>query len=252
MPANTPMKTLVLALTLLGSLAGHAAETVIRSPADRVQLVELFTSEGCSSCPPADAWLSRLVADPSLWSRIVPVAFHVDYWDDLGWPDRFASAEHTDRQHLHGRIGNVRSVYTPGFVVDGKEWREWFAGEALPAPHGQPGPLVARVGGETVAVEFTPRNLARAGLEVVVARLGFGHVTQVERGENAGRALAHEFVVTGLARGRLERSDDGALTARLNLPTASVSSPREGLALWVTAPGSQRPLQAAGGFLPRP
>ena len=107
--------------------SAHAADELkFESRAGQhTSLVELYTSEGCSSCPPAEAWLSRLVASPQLWTEIVPVAFHVDYWDNLGWRDRFASAQWTARQRTYAANWGSDSVYTPGFVRDGREWRQW-------------------------------------------------------------------------------------------------------------------------------
>ena len=84
-----------------------ADNVVFESGAKKVQLLELFTSEGCSSCPPAEASLGRLVNDPRLWHEFVPVAFHVDYWDRLGWKDPFASAEWTKRQRLYAANWNA-------------------------------------------------------------------------------------------------------------------------------------------------
>src|ERR1700758_4469967 len=89
-------------------------------------LIELFTSEGCSSCPPAEKWLSQLKSNPDLWKKTVPVAFHVDYWDRLGWRDRFARPEFTLRQQHYAVGWRIGSVYTPNFVVNGREWKGWF------------------------------------------------------------------------------------------------------------------------------
>src|SRR5688572_1610666 len=95
----------------------------LQSPAQQVHLLELYTSEGCSSCPPADRWLSDLKDDPGLWKNFVPVAFHVDYWDHLGWKDKFARAAHTSRQRRYADEWGANTVYTPGLVLDGAEWR---------------------------------------------------------------------------------------------------------------------------------
>lgn len=102
-----------------------AAPFVIESPPERVALLELYTSEGCSSCPPADRWLSELKTNNELWTRVVPVAFHVDYWDYLGWPDRFAAASFSNRQREYALQGAVSTVYTPGLIYNGSEWRDW-------------------------------------------------------------------------------------------------------------------------------
>src|SRR5262245_10264750 len=96
-----------------------------QSPDRRTALLELFTSEGCSSCPPAEAWLSRLKESPCLWKDFVPVAFHVDYWDRLGWEDPWGSRAYSQRLQSYARSWRNDSVYTPGFVLNGKEWRAW-------------------------------------------------------------------------------------------------------------------------------
>ncbi len=98
-----------------------SAEIVIRSPETQVSLLELYTSEGCSSCPPADRWISKLKKDDRLWSSMIPVAFHVDYWDYIGWKDRFASPEYSLRQRNYARSKNLKTVYTPGFLLNGEE-----------------------------------------------------------------------------------------------------------------------------------
>ena len=88
------------------------AETRFESGPQQTVLVELYTSEGCSSCPPAEAWMSRLQGDPGLWKKFVPIAFHVDYWDRLGWRDRFSSRNWTERQSRYAALWQSESVYT--------------------------------------------------------------------------------------------------------------------------------------------
>jgi len=119
-------------------ISAGAGDIVLQSGPARASLLELYTSEGCSSCPPAEAWLSRLRDDARLWKEIVPVAFHVDYWDNLGWKDRFASAAFTARQRDYAARWNSGSVYTPGFVLDGQEWRGWFTGRGAAVPGHRP------------------------------------------------------------------------------------------------------------------
>jgi hypothetical protein len=245
---NKLLVAALAALTVSGTAT--AASTMLVSGPEQVQLVELYTSEGCSSCPPADSWMTKLRRDDRLWKKVVPIAFHVDYWDYIGWPDRFASAEHTLRQHQHAGLRNVRSVYTPGFVVNGREWREWFAGEQLPAARGNPGVLKAVVSDGTVTVEFAPDALPSGRVEVVVARLGFGHATDIRGGENSGRTLWHDFVVLGMGKTALAKTGaDGKMRASIPLPAARLKSEREGLAVWVTEAGQQRPLQTVGGYI---
>src|SRR5271155_1572909 len=107
----------ILLLTLAGRCL--ADDLVFDSTTRRVSLLELYTSEGCSSCPPAEEWLSKLKENPRLWKDYVPVAFHVDYWDGLGWPDRFASPAYTQRQRSYAQVWGGDTVYTPELVVDG-------------------------------------------------------------------------------------------------------------------------------------
>src|SRR5713226_2490390 len=91
------MRLGVLVLALGLAFTTRAADRVFESGPQKIHLLELFTSEGCSSCPPAEAWLSKLKSDPRLWKDFVPLAFHVDYWDRLGWRDRFSSRAWTER-----------------------------------------------------------------------------------------------------------------------------------------------------------
>src|SRR5437762_13623520 len=129
--------------------------TTFESGKTQASLIELFTSEGCSSCPPAEKWLSALKLNPDLWKRTVPVAFHVDYWDRLGWRDRFAKPEFTSRQQRYAAAWGGDSVYTPGFVVNGKEWRGWFGGNMTPTSSTKVGVLRVSLGAdEKVSASF--------------------------------------------------------------------------------------------------
>ena len=117
------MRYLLASLIFAVSLHGYGETRVIESGPRQVTLVELYTSEGCSSCPRADRWISHFVDSSDLWQRVVPLSFHVDYWDYLGWKDRFSKPEFSKRQRNHKKTGNVPAVYTPGTLVNGKEWR---------------------------------------------------------------------------------------------------------------------------------
>ncbi|MCC5022093.1 MAG: DUF1223 domain-containing protein [Candidatus Synoicihabitans palmerolidicus] len=90
--------------------------------------MELLPAEGCSSCPPAENWLGALRHESGLWRDFVPVAWHVNYWDRLGWPDKFAERSYTDRQYAYARSWQSGRVYTPGFVRGGKEWQPSLGG----------------------------------------------------------------------------------------------------------------------------
>src|SRR5215216_163125 len=108
------MRFLLLLLSL-PLLAAAGEPKVFSSGENQVHLLELFSSEGCSSCPPAEQWLADLRQAPGLWRDFVPVSFHVNYWDRLGWKDRFANKEFTARQYAYSSLWRSVSVYTPEF-----------------------------------------------------------------------------------------------------------------------------------------
>jgi hypothetical protein len=186
------------------AVAGTCTAT---SPTHTVALVELFTSEGCSSCPPADAWLRRLPAAGYTADRVVPLALHVDYWDYIGWKDRFASARYTERQRAYSAIGNSRFIYTPQVVFDGHDFRGWSSAgafdQAVRAANAQParakisvildeteaGVSQLRVGAEL------PKDADRANVSLYVAAFANGQTTNVKAGENRGATLEHDYVV---------------------------------------------------------
>ena len=243
------IRQLALLVSLLGFVgpAAIADPTVLESDAKRVSMVELFTSEGCSSCPPADKWLSKLVDDPRLWTEIVPIAFHVDYWDYLGWKDRFASEDFTSRQRMYARSGHVRQVYTPGFVVAGQEWRGWFRRPDLKLDDNQQaGVLRVEIDGGRVAARYNAFVKVRQP-RLNVALLGFGLETPVAAGENHGRTLRHEFVVLGHQIAPMTR-DGQNLIANAMLPTAIEPAQRFAVAAWVSDGRDPKPVQAVGGW----
>jgi hypothetical protein len=192
-----------------------------------------------------------LRGQPGLWRDFVPVEFHVNYWDRLGWPDRFATREFTQREYDYSAAWGAGSVYTPCFVRNGAEWR---SGPDLRDPSGAAsGVLAVELQGDGhCRVEFTPAGVpaaSRTAYEVHVAWLGGGIASRVTAGENRGETLRHEFVVQALASRALMPSG-GELRAELDLPRpAENSAPRRALAAWVTRRGELAPVQATGGWL---
>ena len=149
----------LFSLSITAAAQGAASCQAVSGPR-QVQLVELYTSEGCSSCPPADRWLSTLKGRPD----VLAAAFHVAYWDHLGWRDRFASAAFTARQSQQQRSSGARFVYTPQVLVDGRDWRRW-----PDLPPASPTPPVAHIRLEResdtkVAVEVAATGSAPATL----------------------------------------------------------------------------------------
>jgi len=184
-----------------------AATCTATSPKHTVALLELFTSEGCSSCPPADEWVRKLPDAGFGADRVVPLALHVDYWDYIGWQDRFASARYTERQKVYSAIGRSRFIYTPQVVLDGRDFRGWGnsrtfeqsvkATNARPAratitvslDEKEPGIAQMRIGAAL------PKDVERGGVSLYVAAFENGHTTSVKAGENRGATLEHDFVV---------------------------------------------------------
>jgi hypothetical protein len=236
----------LLLVCALGAASAQNADLVFESKPTRTHLLELFTSEGCSSCPPAETWLSNLKNDPRLWQDFVPMAFHVDYWDHLGWRDPFASKLWTERQADYSARWRIESVYTPAFVLDGAAWHN----DSVVPPAGteKPGVLKITINRDHVLALFKPEAKTGRHYEIHVARLGCSLGSDVTAGENRGRKLAHDFVVLGLINEGIKSGEQD-----LRLPgDASKLGPnvRSAVAAWVTQAGQIEPLQAVGGWLP--
>ncbi len=245
---------ILAALGLLGAAAAAQAESLrFASGSAQVALVELYTSEGCSSCPPADRWLASLRSQPGLWTEFVPVEFHVDYWNGLGWKDRLSSRSFTARQYAYATSWKSGSVYTPCFVRNGAEWKPAWGGSGAPA--GRAGILAIQVGeGGLCYAEFRPAagGGPDGGAYVVhLALLGGGISSRVTAGENDGATLTHEFAALGISEADLARDEGGLiLRARAVIPQPSVPDARRlALAAWVTRRGELAPVQATGGWL---
>jgi hypothetical protein len=232
------MFRLTFAIWLSVALIARGGEITFESGPQRVHLIELFTSQGCSSCPPAEAWLSKLKNEPRLWKDFVPIAFHVDYWDRLGWRDPFASKEWTARQYQYSTNWRSESVYTPGFVLDGREW----LGRTVPPPASEkPGMLKLSFKDQKVAAEFVADEVRIKDVDLHLATVGFNLKTKISAGENSGRNLDQDFVVLSLMNQKMsEDKADIALT-----PDSRAGA----IAAWITAPNQIEPIQVVGGWL---
>jgi hypothetical protein len=246
------MKILLLGIGLsLGmAIISPAAESRFESGARQTALLELYTSEGCSSCPPAEAWLSRLKDNPGLWKQFVPLAFHVDYWDRLGWRDRFSSKRWTERQSRYAALWHSESVYTPAVVVNGREQRAWPVTNLSQPNDKQAGLLrVTTNDGKKFALEFRPPKETEKDWEAHLAMLASGISSNVRAGENSGRNLEHDFVVLDLQNAEMI-SDSGTERVRLTSDASAEPGARKAIAVWVTPRGQLVPVQATGGWLP--
>lgn len=147
--------------SVIDSIAG---ECRLESPAHRATVIELYTSEGCNSCPPVDRWFGGLAQQGISPETAVLLAFHVDYWNQLGWPDRFSRSQFSDRQRDVAARHGSGVIYTPQLTVDGRDFRQRYDLESL------------------------RRKLTENGLS-----------SRVTAGENAGSRLNHDYVVRELA-----------------------------------------------------
>src|SRR5205085_1292377 len=168
------MRLAALLLAVLLAVNARAGEIVFESKPARTHLLELFTSEGCSSCLPAEAWLTSLKNEPRLWQDFVPVAFHVDYWDHLGWRDPLASPKWTQRQTEYSTRWKQESVYTPAFALDGTEWHQGV----LTAATEPAGVLKIVVNGDRIKTSYKPSNDGKR-YDIHVAQLAFNVTADV-------------------------------------------------------------------------
>jgi hypothetical protein len=215
-------------LTTAGLAVSHAASTpcVASSGTHSVALVELYTSEGCSSCPPADKWLSELPAAGLSAERVVPLALHVDYWNYLGWPDPFSQPQFSQRQRRMGAINHLPTIYTPQVLLNGRDLRSWHQWSHVMEEIGRVNGAPARAeiklalrhaNAERLQIRATVKVLGgaiseHAKLFLVVYENGLRR--QVTAGENTGRTLHHNFVARAfigplpIDQGEITRSID--------------------------------------------
>ena len=239
---------LVFLTLLITAPASAQAQLSFSSGSAQTTLLELYTSEGCSSCPPADRWYSTLLEHPRLWQSVVPVAFHVDYWNHLGWGDRFSRADFGNRQRQYQAEGSLKSVYTPGVVAAGREWRNWRTAQLkIPTTSEVVGVLSLDVSGAEFSAGFQSSPVAPdAASTLNVAILGFGLQTPIKAGENRGKLLEHDVVVVGY---RQYASQNGQWQGELPVAPLRQDAARLAIAAWVSSKSGQQPLQALGGWM---
>lgn len=176
------------------SAAGPASTCAAQSGPQLTPVLELYTSEGCSSCPPADRWLSGLKA-AAAEGKVIAQAFHVGYWDDLGWVDRFAAPAHTARQRQIAAANGLRSIYTPQLVRNGQDWRDYDRALAGKPEAPRAGIRIERTGLDAFEAVVTPVSGNTGSWTAYWSVTEHGHGSKVKAGENAGEFLRHDFVV---------------------------------------------------------
>jgi hypothetical protein len=201
----------VLAMLAFAVTDAAAALCAAESGARRVALLELYTSEGCDSCPPADRWISALPARGLDPERVVTLGFHVDYWNYLGWNDPFAKTEYSIRQRAASQRNKARVVYTPQLLLNGADYRRGnfkddFADRVNTINQKQPGARISlklatgsagelSVQGAVAVADAAQKTAAQVHLAVYENNLA----NAVTSGENRGKQLRHDFVVRVLA-----------------------------------------------------
>jgi hypothetical protein len=231
------------------ALSGECKSPTYQSSKTAVHMIELFTSEGCSSCPPAEKWLNSLYGKKTLWKEFVPLAFHVDYWDYIGWKDKMAKKEYSQRQRRYASEWKSNNVYTPGFVLNGKEWRNLLTRKVPKSNNNEVGILKAIPNSKNeFHISFTPIVDNKDGFIFSAALLGHGIANPIKRGENSGKVLKHNFVVLESKSLQAKKSIDG-YSGTLTLSKSKIAAKEYGLAVWVSKRGSQQPLQVTGGCL---
>jgi hypothetical protein len=201
----------VLALFLGGAASTDAAmQCTAKSPAMTTALVELYTSEGCDSCPPADRWLSSLGAKGYAPERLVPIALHVDYWDYIGWKDPYARRAFSARQRKMAALARAAVVYTPQVLLQGQDFRAWHVQGNPSAFDAAVAKINARPAKARISLVLDTRNkdafeveasaellegLPPRDLALYLGAYENKLVSEVKAGENRGKTLPHDYVV---------------------------------------------------------
>ncbi|MEP2784251.1 MAG: DUF1223 domain-containing protein [Pseudoruegeria sp.] len=169
---------------------------------ERAVVVELYTSQGCSSCPPADALFAELATQEG----VIALALHVDYWDYIGWKDSFARPEHTDRQKSYAAVIGKRMIYTPQMIISGKDHVVGNKPDevaAMIAKNSQGAPdvdLKLSRDGDVISISATPVSSGYGSLAVQLVRFEPTQMVDIKRGENAGKVLNYNNIVTDWSR----------------------------------------------------
>ncbi|MCB1908577.1 MAG: DUF1223 domain-containing protein [Rhodocyclaceae bacterium] len=231
-------------LIALTAQAALAADCTNSSADHTIPVVELFTSEGCNSCPPADRWLSSLGSRQDT-APLSVLAYHVDYWDYIGWRDRFADPSHGQRHQQLVAASGGRIRYTPQVFVDGREYTEWRSG-AMPAATARAtirlqATLAPVAADGSIVLRLAARGDGPRPVHVTVAAVENGLTSAVTAGENEGRRLRHDFVVRDVSEFSLADASF-RLDTKLRLPVDS--RPENGSVVVVVRDRQLRTLQS--------
>lgn len=224
MPWHTLLSSGLISAMTLTALNATAAACAANSPTHTVALVELYTSEGCSSCPPADAWLSKLA--PRFADQLVALALHVDYWDYIGWKDPYAQAQFSERQRKLGGLSRSTTIYTPEVFAGMRELRGWRNTAAFEQRLREINQQTARAdirlrmeaagkGEIRIATDFRMAKAVRGrDLQGVIVLYEDQLVSHVRHGENQGVSLRHDRVVRYWSPQKLTNAEESQLVSK--------------------------------------
>jgi len=242
------MKKLILVLFILINTV-FANEMVFYSGEKKVNIIELYTSQGCSSCPVAEDWMNGLTKKEGVFKEFIPLAFHVTYWDFIGWKDIFANKEYDIRQRNYAnKVWRKNSVYTPQFVINSKEYRRWFSNQSFPRfedTYG--GNLKVKINNKNLDITFKSKKINDEELFVNIAILGFEYSTNVTAGENEDRVLDGDFVVLKHQQNLL-KSNKSSLAFNTTLPSYQKDGHKKAVVVWLNKKDGSI-VQATGGYL---
>ena len=221
------------ALVLLVAAPVSGQTCAAKSGPRMAALVELYTSEGCNSCPPADRWLSSTVPADATGAKAIALAFHVDYWDRLGWKDRFAAPAWTERQYAMAHANRSRLVYTPQVLVQGHDFSDWHGSGSAAALAA----IAAKLARARIAIEAGPQPGAiavkananvpasgdRKNAALFIALADSRLVSDVKAGENAGVRLTHDHVVRAMRGGLAVNANSGDVNGDVAFPIPAES-----------------------------
>ncbi|MCP4969579.1 MAG: DUF1223 domain-containing protein [Arcobacter sp.] len=246
------MNNIFLKTTLILFLVvniSFSKEFKFNSGENKINVIELYTSEGCSSCPVAEKWISNLKYNNNVFKEFIPMSFHVTYWDFLGWKDSFADIMYDTRQRYYAiKIWKNKSIYTPQFVVDAKEYRKWFTNQDIPKftkEYG--GNLVFTINNSNLKVDYFNKNIKNKKVYLNIALLGFDYKINIKSGENKRRVLEHDFVVLDHIQ-KFAEIKNNRLIYNMNYIMNKDKKRKYALVAWINSYDTKI-LQASGGYI---
>jgi len=242
------MKKLIIIAVFITNIL-FAQDYTFESKENRVNIIELYTSQGCSSCPPADKWLSKLKKDPNLFKDFIPMAFHITYWDFIGWKDIFAKKLHDNRQRYYSnKVWKKNSVYTPQFIINAKEYKRWFSNQSFPIFENKyGGDLKVNFNNNKIKVSYFNKNIKNQKIYLNIGILGFNYNIDIKRGENKYKTLEHDFVMLNHIQ-KFAEIKNNRLNINTNLLNIEKNTNKKALVIWLSNYDSDI-LQATGGYI---